>query len=264
MTDTFQIQIYWGNRQETAQECAARLATMLGGLAQTNAAFAHWNKKTMTPSKANAPFCAMPPRIQELATIFERGIARKDDPARTPWPEVGFFISAWNGHNDSHGLSFIVHAGGYASHLPCPNWVELHLPRRDGQNADLVNPATISAILKQLITAWEPRWGGVFSFTYRRLRMPPRPNMTRQEIARRPIRPPTLFWNPGWIVYLSAPYARLFAAPPLASVEDLANGGVLASTADQMFSSENPRDLAAADELGTALERLQADVRARQ
>ena len=161
-------------------------------------------------------------------------------------------------------MSFIIHAGSYASHLPWPNWAELHLPDRDGQNADLVNPGMIAAILKHLIAAWEPRWGGVVSLTYRRLRMPPQPNMTRAEIMRRPMRPLTLFRNPGWIVYLSEPYARLFAAPPSARIEQLPDGGIRASTTDDMFSSENPHDLAAADELGTALARLQADVRASQ
>lgn len=265
MADAFQIKVYWENRQESVRQCGARLATMLEGFAQTNAALARWNNQAMTPSKANTSFCTMPPRVDELATIFEEHRARKDFPPGEPWPEQGYFISAWNGHNDSHGLSFMIHAGGYASHLPCPNWVELHLPRLDGENADLINPVAVRAILKRLIVAWQPRWGGVISLTYRRLRMPPQPQMAREELMRRrPIQPPTLFRNPGWIVYLSSPYARLFTTPPSASIEDLPDGGILASTADQIFSSENQRDLVAADELGTALERLQADVRALQ
>ena len=38
----------------------------------------------------------------------------------------------------------------------------------------------------------------------------------------------------------------------------------MVSTTDELFSSENPQHLAAADELGAALKRLEADVRARQ
>jgi hypothetical protein len=262
MTDTFQLKIYWDNRQEAARECAVRLACMLEGLAPINAAFARWNKQATTPSKANAPFCAMPPRIDELAAAFEKGISRKDVPPKRPWPERGFSVSAWNGRNDSHDLFFIVHAGAYASHLPCPNAVELYLPRQNGENADLINPVTIAAILKELIAAWQPLWGGVFSITYRKLRLPPL--LTgMQRLERRPLPPPSLFSNPGWVVYLSAPYARLFVAPSSGHIEDLPDGGILASTAGAMSSSENPRDLAAADELDTALKLLQTNVRAR-
>ena len=56
MADTFQLKIYWGNRQETARECAERLARMLEGLSQTNPAFALWNEQAMTPAEANTPF----------------------------------------------------------------------------------------------------------------------------------------------------------------------------------------------------------------
>lgn len=261
MPDTFHVEIYWENRQETALECATRLARMLDRLARINPAFARWNKQAMTRAKANVPFCVMPPQIDELATVFERGIFRKDVPPRQPWPELGFSLSAWNGRNDSHGLSFRVHAGAYASHLPCPNELELHLPHRNDENADLANPAMISTILKQLIAAWQPRWGGVFSLTYRGMRLPP---LLRgiQRLERRPIPPPKLFWNPGWMLYLSAPYARTFVAPSSVRVEASPEGGIIASTTDEMFSSENPHHLAAADELDVALKRLGAEVRA--
>ena len=66
MADTFHIEVHWGNRQETARECAGRLTRMLHGLARTNVTFARWNKQAMTRAKADVPFCVMPPRIDEI------------------------------------------------------------------------------------------------------------------------------------------------------------------------------------------------------
>ena len=111
-------------------------------------------------------------------------------------------------------------AGAYAMRLPYPNWVELHVQHQNPENADLVNPATLREILNQLIAAWEPLWGGIFSFAYLGLRTPPQPDMTRQERGRRPVPPPKLFWNPGWMTYLSNDYSRIFVPPPDARIEN--------------------------------------------
>lgn len=262
--DSFEISAFWANRKETASECAERLARMLEKLAVISPAFLRWNETGYTRQDATTPFCKMPPTVDELTAIVQERIARKDFPAGQPWPEQGFRVWAWNAIDGPRGASFSFRAGVYGSHLPYPNQAEIRFASSSASNADVANPGTTKAMLEQLVAAWQPLWGGIFSLTYRGLRISPQPSMTREEIARRPIGPAPLFWNPGWMAYLSNDYSRLFAPPPDARVENLAGGGILVSTTDELFSSENSKHLAAADELGAALKRLEADVRARQ
>jgi hypothetical protein len=53
---------------------------MFTGLAEAHSAFAHWNRKANSRAAANKPFCAMPPKLEELTRIFEKGRHFKDDP----------------------------------------------------------------------------------------------------------------------------------------------------------------------------------------
>ena len=63
---------------------------MLTGLAAVHPLLARWNKSAETRLESSKPFCAMPPRIDELAAILE------SDPFTPGVPSDGYAVHAWN------------------------------------------------------------------------------------------------------------------------------------------------------------------------
>ena len=98
-----EIWVYWGPRREDARACAARLARMFEDLRAIHPDFARWYHKGYRPSEWNRPLCSIPPRLDELTAIFEKGKHYKDVP-REPMPELGFSFSTWNGRNDDRAV----------------------------------------------------------------------------------------------------------------------------------------------------------------
>lgn len=86
--EAFRIERSWRPRAARTHDCAVRFAAMLGGLAKLHAAFAGWNKKAWSRAAANRIAWAMPPDVDKLTTVFEKGREFKDVP-REPWPEMG-------------------------------------------------------------------------------------------------------------------------------------------------------------------------------
>lgn len=235
------VKAYWRPQEETTHDCAVRLACMLEGLAKAHSAFSRWNKKANIRVAANKPAWTMPPDIDELTAVFEKGRQYKDRP-RIPWPEMGYSVSAWNGIERRYGASLSVRPGGYADSRPFPNTVDLKVNRAGPDNADLVCTAVLKPALLSVATAWEPDYAVVVPWTYW----------------------PSVFGDSGypslrsgWMTYLAPKYASRIVAPPAAIVEPVEDGGILLLATEQQFDMENPAHLAAADAVQKALAPLQ-------
>ena len=236
------IKAYWRPRAESTHDCAMRLARMLGGLAMAHPAFARWNEQADTRVAANKPAWVMPPDIEELTAVFEKGRQYKDEP-RVPWPEMGYSVSAWNGRDPPHGVSLILHSGTYADWIPFPNTIDLSLSRVGGDNTDLISVAVLKPALLNVAMAWEPDYAVVVPWTYwpRSFEGSDYPNL-----------------RSGWMIYLAPQYAERMVPPPVAIVEPAVRGGMLLLATEQQFDMENPAHLAAADAIQIALEPLQS------
>lgn len=242
--EAFRVEGYWGPRAEGTLSCAGRLARMLDGLAKAHSAFAHWNKQAWSRTAANKPAWAMPPDVDKLTAVFEKGRQYKDVP-REPWPEMGYSVSAWNGLDRPYGASLAVRPGTYADWIPFPNTADLRLNAAAPGNADLISGAVLKPAMLSLATAWEPDWGVVVCWDYwKRLfgdrRYPP--------------------FRSGWMTYLAPQYASRIAPPPAAIVERVAGGGLLLLATLERFSMDNPAHLAVADAIQSALDPIQAMV----
>ncbi len=119
-SEAYKLHVHWRDRPESRQSCARRLARMLEGLADAHPAFARWNKQAKSRAAADKPAWAMPPDIDELITVFEKGRQYKEVP-REPWPELGYSVAAWNGRDPPYGASLSLWPGAFASNRPFPN-----------------------------------------------------------------------------------------------------------------------------------------------
>jgi hypothetical protein len=235
------VEAYWRPRAESTRDCAVRLAAMLEGFARAHPAFSQWNRKANSRAAANKPAWTMPPDIAELTAVFEKGRQFKDIP-RTPWPEIGYRVSAWNGRDPPYGASLSVWPGSYGASRSLPNRVDLSLKRAGPDNADLISTAVLKPALLSVATAWEPDYAVVVPWTYW-----PRSFGDDGYPALRS----------GWMTYLAPRYASRITPPRAAIVESVPNGGMLLFATEEQFDIENPAHLAAADAVQAALSPLQ-------
>jgi hypothetical protein len=240
-TEVFWVEGYWQSRPESTRACGARLAVMLNGLARAHPAFAQWYRKAKTRAAANRPAWGMPPDIDELTAVFEKGRRYKDVP-RVPWPEMGYSVSAWNGRERPYAASLTIRPGGYRASTPFPNTADVRLNPSGADNADLTASAVLKPALLSLAEAWEPDYGVVVCWEYW-----PRTFDDRGY---------PLFRS-GWMTYLAAPYASRVTPPPEAIVERVAGGGMLLLATEERFSMDNAAHLAAADAIQAALAPIQ-------
>jgi Immunity protein 52 len=240
--ELFRIECYWQSRPASTRDCAVRFGRMLAGLADAHPAFARWNRQAKTRAAAGLPAWSMPPDIDELTTMFEKGKQHKDVP-REPWPEMGYSVSAWNGRERPYGASLAVRPGAYANYTSFPNTIDLTLnPSGDG-NADLVNSAVLKPVLLSVVSAWEPDYGVVICWDY------------WQRLFGERHWP---LFRSGWMTYLAPKYASRITPPPAAIVESVRGGGLLLLATTEQFSMDNPAHLAAADAIQAAFDPLQA------
>lgn len=235
------IEAYWGPRAESSHGCAVRLARMIDGLAKAHPAFALWKKKAHSRAAANKPAWSMPPDIDELMAVFEKGRQYKDIP-RVPWPEMGYSVSAWNGRDSPYGASLTTRPGGYGAARPFPNTVDLKVNRARPDNTDLICAAVLKPALLSVATAWEPDYAVVVPSTY-----------WPQAFGDRGY--PDL--RSGWMTYLARTYANRIVPPPVAIVERAANGGMVLLATKEQFDMDNATHLAAAAAIQAALKPLQ-------
>jgi hypothetical protein len=234
----YKLRIAWPAREESAGACAVRLAQMLEAFAQIHPAFGRWNKQAWTRDAANLPAWRMPPEVDELTRVFEEGRAYKDKP-RKPWPEAGYFVSAWNGLDGLCGASLGVNPGSHDHpNMVFPNWVNLRVDKRNPQlgSADVLRSALLGAV-----SAWEPHYGSVVTWDYWKR------SFGEQHYP---------VFRSGWMTYLAPQYARLVALPAQAIAERVPGGGLLLLATTEQFDVDNPAHLAAADAIQLTLDPL--------
>jgi hypothetical protein len=242
--DPYRVEAYWRPRAESARACASRFACMLAGLAAAHPALVRWNKKAWSRTAANKPAWMMPPDVDELTNVFERGRIHKDVP-HEPWPEMGYSVSAWNGRERPYGASLTVRPGGYIVSRRLPNTVDLVLNPAAPGNVDLVCSAVLKSALLSVATAWEPDYAVVVGWDY-----------WQRSFGDRGY---PLFRS-GWMTYLAPQYASRITPPPPAIVEPVPGGGLLLLATEEQFSMDNPAHLATADAIQAALAPIQSMV----
>ena len=164
------------------------------------------------------------------------------------FPEDGFSVAAWNGRDGPYSLAFFASVGGTGQEWRAfPNSVDIPLPRRSPDNADLLNFAVMRKAFLSVISAWEPDCGNLCPWGYEK--------RWADDTG----------WYPnfcsGWMSYVSGQYAGLITPPHAGIVEQVPGGGLLMAATKEPFAIGNAAHEAGADAIQAALAPIQDLVR---
>lgn len=164
LPESHYIGAYWGPRNESAERCGSRLAEHLQAMGRLDPLFSQWYLTGR--SRKGALSTPIEPAPEELGRLLGARVQRRDDPARTAMPELGFSVSIWNGQRD--GVQVSVRCGVTAAISGAvSNSVVVQLPPGVGETARLYGRDLAQALFTGVVSAWDPSWS---TFTNHRLR----------------------------------------------------------------------------------------------
>jgi hypothetical protein len=149
----------------------------------------------------------------------------------------GFSFSAWTGHEED-GRGGVVMLGCGSAVTPPPNSCLLDLPSNGPEEQRVLSAAVLTEVMRALVLAWEPDWGGVISHAYQDMRSEP---------AGHP--------RTGWLMYFSRRQGVLPPLPQPVRVESVEDKGTLVILTPERFTVDNPAHVALADEIRALLDR---------
>lgn len=223
LADNWYVGAYWGNREESAHDCAGRLINLLTCLPHVDHAFDHWFKPGTSTRDSNRR--EVKPRLIDLESLVRRG-AHRSNYDRSVIRELGFTIQLWSNPVAPPGIDMLVHCGGYGSTptVSIPNSCVIHLPPDGAGNHRLLKTSLLVSILDCIRAAFQPVWAVVTSSKLRSI-VPPRDPQS-----------PLI----GWITYLPIESNGLPALPvPSRAVPADGEGSFIIVT-DEHFSTDNP------------------------
>jgi hypothetical protein len=259
------MNLWWGSRQDSVDECAPRLMRFLNRLAATDATFSDWRKGGWGGKGIYRPYCVLPLTIEEATRLLDKGREYYDTTPRKLWPEMGFGTGAWNGRDDEYSAGFDVRAGLHGTDNPHCNAVSVNISRRRLHDDAPWSAEAVRALLAFAVDVWKPREASVDcrryeSFTptaldpnYKPRTAPLPPGAVLLTTSDKLLIP----WV-GWLTYLPADLAAKVAIPPEIGVERLDDGGIIATLCDEPFTIENPIHMAHARAMEAAIRPVQS------
>jgi hypothetical protein len=185
---------YWGNRRESAADCAARLLEFLTSLGSASGELSRWFLKGWSRKQAlNSP---VPLSGEFLTELMLKG-RHYTDASHQLTEDLGFSAAMWNGKEP--GVSLRVGVGVFATGPGSSgNTVIMDIGRRVGDREALFDLGVAKRVMSAVAASWDPDWA---SWTTTDLR---RSQREQQE---------SLETNVGWLTYLSTPRAKLVDIP---------------------------------------------------
>ncbi len=141
----FFVGAFWSAREEDRQECAARVATYLRGLAPLPSELStfykgQWTRKTPLKQLPVLPNDLMPFLGQYYTSFAPRQLM----------PQLGYRLIAWNGLPDELRVAKIhIHCGAYGAHVSNSATLEF----KSVEDADLTK---LRHLMQAAISAFDP------------------------------------------------------------------------------------------------------------
>ncbi|WP_309894790.1 immunity 52 family protein [Archangium sp.] len=229
MKEIFYAGVYWPARQESAEECARRAETFFRLLSSADPSYAQWFEQ------ANSLKKALQLRFEPTYETFVRFFKSK----KYNEGSFGFSFSAWTGHKEDGRGSVVMLSCGSAV-APPPNFGLVDLPSDGPEERRVLTVPVLTEVMRALVLAWEPDWGGVISHAYQDM---------RNEPAGHP--------RTGWLMYFSRQRQRgeFPSLPQPMRVEPVEDKGSLVILTPERFTVDNPAHVALADEVRAVLDR---------
>jgi len=232
----YSITAYWGPRREDPQALTTRLLATLKALEKVDPAFGNWYFLGLEKGTFMAPLSR-----DEIVALVAAGVDTADD--GEPTPQSGYWFGALTnlmrvprsvdvsvraGNTDKNGDYFI-------------NTASITTEPLDEENATFITADVMKGALLALVSAWDVTWCGAKPWNIFDLDPPPRPGAPREHFYL------------AWMTYLSPRFAPLVTPPRSALVERTDNGGLLMMATEERFTIANPRHVAVAREIATAI-----------
>jgi len=147
---TYFVGVYWGQREESRQECASRISAFLQALPMHDAGLSQWYKKA---ASRKAPLVALPCDPDGLGPLLK---TNRRDIGGDAIAELGFNFSAWTGRETDMQASLAATCGAYSPVVR--NFVVVSFEMEVSPTLDL-----LQGILRSAVTAFDPEDGVVSS-----------------------------------------------------------------------------------------------------
>jgi hypothetical protein len=211
MTETYYAGAYWGDRQESAVECARRAENFFRLLSRCDSIYMRWFEKASTRKKA------LQLQFEPTQETFLHFFSKKKYQG-----VEGFRFGAWTGHEPGHGGMVSLTCGSSAESF-C-NVCLLSLPSEEPTSGRVLTAPMLVEVMLSLVLAWEPDWAVVTS------------DELRDMVA--PGGEPDTFV--GWVTYLSHRRGEVPLLPEPVRVEQVDRKGTLILLSPERLSATNP------------------------
>ncbi|WNG38220.1 hypothetical protein F0U61_34540 [Archangium violaceum] len=217
MRETYYAGVYWGRRQESAEECAWRAETFFRLLAQCHPSYAHWYEKT------NSKRLGLQLQFEPTRDTFVRFFGKKKYQSGTD----GFYFGAWTGHEEEdQGGAVTLFCGAHAE--GSSNHVLLYFPVEEPGSERMLTTPVLAGVMRAMVRAWEPDWGIIVSDEFR-------DSLSEHGSA-------GTFM--GWVTYFSSQRGEVPTLPEPVRVESVEEEGTLVILTPERLSGRNPEHLA--------------------
>ncbi|MFL5351019.1 immunity 52 family protein [Archangium sp.] len=226
MREIFYAGVYWPERKESAEECARRAERFFRLLSLCDPIYARWFEQANSLKKALQ--LQFEPSYETFLRFFK---SRKYNEGK-----LGFSFSAWTGHAEN-GHGGVVSLSCGSAFGPTPNSCLVDLPYAGPEEQRVLTAPVLIEVMRAMVLAWEPDWGGVISHAY-------------QDIRDEPGGHP----RTGWLMYLSRRRGEVPPLPAPVRVEPVEDQGSLIVLTPERFNTDNPEHVALADQVRALLE----------
>jgi len=226
---------YWGPRREEPEALTTRLLATLKALEKVDPAFGNWYFLGRRKGTFMAPLSR-----GEIVALVAAGVSTSDD--GEPEPQLGYRFGAGAGlMRVPRDVNVTIHAGSTSHGDFFINTASITTEPLNEENATFITGPKMKAALLALVSAWDVTWCGAIPDNIFDLDPPPGPGAPREHFYL------------AWMTYLSPRFAPLVTPPNSALVERTSKGGLLMIATDERFSIANPRHVAVAREIATAI-----------
>jgi hypothetical protein len=237
MRERIDLHARWGDRKESADECAGHAVECLQQLAVCDAAFGQWFKRGK--SRKEALEGRFEPTFESCRDLLEKG-RNHFDTTKEVIEDLGFSMGLWNGGEEGSAVGLRFHGGAYPAvpRMPNPNDCVIDLPY-GGSAADyLLSKGKLRQITSAVVESWNPDWARVSTFHM------------RQSLY------PELYQGVevGWLTYLSDRYGPLPKLPDDCEVTKVEGvGSLIVIGGIDRLTASNPAHVEAVRRLSETL-----------
>jgi immunity protein 52 of polymorphic toxin system len=216
MRETYYAGICWGERKDSAEECARRAEVYFHLLSRCDPIYTRWFEQADSHKKALQ--LQFEPTAETFLRFFK---SRKYQEGRD-----GFMIWVWTGHEQGHGGLATLRCGSAAEFVP--NNSLLYLPSEEPEKERVLQVDVLAEVLRAMVLGWEPDWGFITSGDFR-------DSLSPQGIAGTFV---------GWLTYVSRGRGEVPPMPEPVRVQPVEDKGTLILLTPERLTASNPEHLA--------------------